>query len=275
MGTYAIVDLPEDKVYEAYRYLRDIEEKLSDYIENSEVSRINRMAGKEPVDVSEETYRAIEEAIYVSKLTDGAFDITVGSYTINYKRLGLLSKDKALSLIDYKKIKLEKGKVFLEKEGMAIDLGGIGKGYAVESAYQKLNTPWGFISIAGDMKIWGHRRRIAVYDPMTGGVLLEGINRKDVCLSTSGNYFRKHIIGKPNNITQVTVAYKDCGITDGLSTGLYAMEDSKLEEFMTKYPEFGVLILYKNGRVVCNRSFLEYVDIIYIHAGSSCKAEQH
>ena len=60
MGTYAIIDLSSEKAYQAYRFMKGLEEKLSDYIEDSEVSKINKKAGVEPVEVSADTLEVIK-----------------------------------------------------------------------------------------------------------------------------------------------------------------------------------------------------------------------
>lgn len=264
MGTYAIIDLPGGKNYQAYRYMRSIEEKLSDYIETSEISEINRKAGLEEVKVSPETLEVIKKALYISQITEGAFDITVGAITIRAKRNKEISIEEATKLVDYRKVKLEGSKVFLTEKNMAIDLGGIGKGYAVQKAYEYVKTPKGFISIAGDMKVWGEKRLLAVYNPITKGILMEAINRKDLCLSTSGNYLRDHIIGKPNSLLQVTVAYEDCTTTDAISTALFAMSDEQRQRFLENHQYIGILLLYKDGSVYFNRTFLNYFELVIL-----------
>lgn len=258
MGTYALIELPEGKEYEAYRFLRSLEEKLSDYIETSEVSRINALAGKGCVRVSEDTLRVLQEALSISRLTEGFFDPTVGSYTINHFRKNLLSQEEALRLIDYRKVVLRGDEVCLEREGMALDLGGLGKGYAVQRAYEELKTPWGFISIAGDLRVWGHSRLLAVYNPINQSLLAEGYNSKDLCLSTGGNYLRRHIVGKENSLLQATVAYQDCTVADAIETALLAMDDQTRERFLKENPQFGVLLLFKDGSLYINASFMEY-----------------
>lgn len=260
MGTYALIELPDGKEYEAYRYMKSLEEKLSDYIETSEVSRINQKAGNGCVKVSEETLEVLKKALEVSEKTKGFFDITVGSYTINHKRKGILREEEAKKLIDYRKLKLEGNKACLLEEGMAIDLGGIGKGYAVQKAYENTKTSWGFISIAGDLRVWGQKRLLAVFNPINNQVLAEGYNAKDLCLSTGGNYFRKHIIGKENSLLQATVAYDDCTITDALETALLAMNDESRESFLKENSHIGVLLLFKDGSVYINRAFMDYFE---------------
>ncbi len=264
MGTYLIVDVNGREV-KVYKYIKDLEEKLSDYIETSEVSKINKYAGIRPVKVSKETFEVIKISKEICLKTFRVFDITVGSYTINYKRRKILTKDKALSLINCEDILLneKKREVFLKRKGMAIDLGGIGKGYAVEKAYKKVNTKLGFIAIAGDMKVWGHKRLIGVYNPLTKKPLLEGINKEDVCLSSSGNYFRKHIVGK-DELLQVTVAYKNCIYADALATALFASDKETRKKILKNFKDAGVLILYKDGSFYVNRKFIDFFEYLII-----------
>jgi thiamine biosynthesis lipoprotein len=260
MGTYAIIDIPSEKAYQAYRFMKGLEEKLSDYIEGSEVSKINQKAGVEPVEVSSETLEVIKKSLWLSELTEGAFDITVGAITIRARRLREISEDEARNLMNYKKVRVEGSSVFLEQKGMAIDLGGIGKGFAIQKAYEFIKTDKGFIAIAGDLRVWGHKRLLGVYNPINRKILAQGYNKKDLCLSTSGNYRREHIIGKGGKLLQVTVAYEDCTLTDGLSTALFAMDDKKRWDFIEKYPQFGYLLLFSDGSVYVNRTFLEFFE---------------
>ncbi len=265
MGTYALIELPDGKEYQAYRYMKSLEEKLSDYMDTSEVSLINQKAGKGCVKVSEETLEVIKKSLEVSKQTGGAFDITVGSYTINHKRKGLLKEEEATRLIDYRKVGIEGNKVCLLEEGMAIDLGGIGKGYAVQKVYERLKTDWGFVSIAGDLKVWGHKRLLAVFNPINNQILAEGLNARDLCLSTGGNYLRRHILGKENSLLQVTVAYHDCTITDAIETALLAMDDQERERFLKENPHVGLLLLFKDGSLYINKTFMDYFEGLRIN----------
>ncbi len=260
MGTYAIIDLPSQKAYQAYKFMKGLEEKLSDYIEDSEVSKINKKAGVEPVEVSADALEVIKKSLWLSELTEGAFDITVGAITIRARRLREISEDEAKNLVNYKKVRVEGSSVFLERKGMAIDLGGIGKGFAIQKAYEFIKTDKGFIAIAGDLRVWGHKRLLAVYNPINGKILAQGYNKKDLCLSTSGNYRREHIIGKGGKLLQITVAYEDCTLADGLSTALFSMDDKKRWDFIEKHPQFGYLLLFSDGSFYVNKTFLEFFE---------------
>ncbi len=261
MGTYSTIDLDNpDDIRRAYKYLRKLENKMSTYISESEVSLINRYAGIKPVNVSAEIVEVIVEALKISKKTYGYFDITVGAYTINYRRKGFLEEKEALKLVNYKDVVVNGDKVFLKKKGMAIDLGGIGKGYALEKVYEYLNIERGFISIGGDIKIWGMRRSLAILDPLKGSIIALFVNREDLCISTSGNYHQDHIRTQNRNILQITVLHKNCTYADAYATALFAMPEEKIKKFVDENRDVGVFILYKNREVYVNPVFLSYCE---------------
>lgn len=266
MGTYAVVEFADEKhAYKAFRIMKSIEEKLSDYIDTSEVSMINQKAGYGCLNASEETVEVIRYALRASEKTYGFFDITVGSYTVNFKRKGILKEEEAKRLIDYRKVKIEGNRVCLLEKGMAIDLGGLGKGYAVQKVYERLKTDSGFVSIAGDLKVWGHRRLLSVFNPINNSTLMEGYNAKDLCLSTGGNYFRKHIIGKDNNLLQATVAYENCTLADAYQTAILAMDSQTLEKFIKENQDVGLLLLFKDGTVYINRAYMNYFESLKLY----------
>lgn len=265
MGTYLIVDT-DGEHYDIYRYVSHLEQLLSDYIDSSEVSKINLFAGKSCVEVSPETLEVIRTSIHISQLTEGAFDITVGSITINHRRKNMIDFETAKGLVDYRQIKIMDNKVCLLKERMAIDLGGIGKGFAVQKVYEKFRDRLdrGFVALAGDLKVWGQKRELGIYNPLSKDILAKLVNRKDLCMSTSGNYFQEHIVGKTTDIVQVTVVYDDCSYTDALATAIFAMEKGQREKFLDRNQSFGVLILYKDGSVWLNRRFVDYFEIVQL-----------
>ena len=265
MGTYTVMDLPsEEDAYRAYRFLKSLEEKISHFRENSEVSRINANAGVEAVEVSDIVLEVIKLSLEISEKTYGYFDISVGSVSINYRMKGVLSEEEARKLVNFRDILVEGDFVFLRKRGMAIDLGGIGKGFAVEKAYEYLGTERGFIGIAGDMKVWGEERVLGVKDPLSGTTLLQMINAEDLCLSTSGNYVKDHISQRDKTLLQITVVHKNCAFADAYATALLSMPPSLRERFIKENPEVGVLELYRDGTLRMNRAFREFFKLILI-----------
>ncbi|CUU07079.1 thiamine biosynthesis lipoprotein [Candidatus Thermokryptus mobilis] len=269
MGTYSYIEMPSaDLNKKAYKILHDIETKLSDYIDSSEVSRINANAGKNFLKVSSITMEMIKKAIEVSEKSFGYFDITIGALTINAKRLKKIDEFRAKELVNFKDILIKGDSVMLKRENMAIDPGGIGKGFAIEMCYKKLNSKKGFISIGGDMKIWGHKRTIAVRDPRNGTSLVQMVNSKDVSISTSGNYLRKHIETPEDDVLQVTVAHEDGGFADAYSTAIFAMPEKMRRKFIEDNPDVGVLIVYKDGSIFINKRFMEFFEILLFKTNS-------
>ncbi|MFM6915531.1 MAG: FAD:protein FMN transferase, partial [Aquirufa sp.] len=158
----------ERAIEKAIKEIRRIEALLTTFQEDSQTNQINKMAGLQPVEVEEEVYALIERAGRISELTQGAFDLSYGSldkslWNFDQKMTQLPSSEKALKavgLIDYRNIVLEKGTVFLKEKGMRIGFGGIGKGYAADRAKQVLQVEGfdnGVVNASGDMNAWGVR----------------------------------------------------------------------------------------------------------------------
>jgi len=235
--------------------IQRIEKLLTTYNEESETARINRFAGIEPVTVSEETFLIIERSIRISRITQGAFDITYGSVD---KRLwnfdtGLTSlpdKDTArrmARLINYRNILLDKENqtVMLKEKGMRIGFGGIGKGYAAERAKQvmkNLGIESGIVNASGDMTTWGNQPNgqpwtIGIVDPNARGKIFSYMNITDMAVATSGNYEKyvlvngikySHTInpktGLPiRGIKSVTIISRNAEIADAMATPVMIM----------------------------------------------------
>ncbi len=115
---------------EALREIVELERLLSRFRLDSDVGRINRWAAHQPVRVDARTFRLLQQAIGLSKQTDGAFDITVGGWwssVINQTTKAVVGSEHIL-------LDEPTQSVRLRHEGIQLDLGGIGKGYALERA---------------------------------------------------------------------------------------------------------------------------------------------
>ncbi len=125
-----------------FQEIRRIENLLSTWIETSELSKVNAAAGREPVSVSEETYALLRKALEIADYTEGGFNIAIGPAVRlwNIPEAPHIPTDLELEIVaqyvDYHDIHLDPTRrtVFLEKPGMKIDVGGIGKGFAAEKA---------------------------------------------------------------------------------------------------------------------------------------------
>jgi len=144
-----------------------IEKVISSWDTLTETSEINRNAGIKPVMVSEELFNLIQRSIKISKLTDGAFDISYASMDKVWKFDGSMIEmpseetiKRSVAKVGYQNIILNKTNrsVLLKLKGMKIGFGAIGKGYAADKAKALLiskGVKAGIINASGDLNTWG------------------------------------------------------------------------------------------------------------------------
>ncbi|QJA07983.1 FAD:protein FMN transferase [Romboutsia sp. CE17] len=235
--------------------LRDIENKMSDTIVSSDVSKINNNAGSF-VKVSSDTFFVIEEAIKYSNLSNGNFDITIGPisdlWAIGTEDARIPSKEeiqKYLNLVNYKNITLNKNdsSIKLEKDNMKIDLGAIAKGYAADVIANYLksnNVNSAIINLGGNVYTIGNKSNnepftVGIQDPtMPRGNSIGNIKVSNKSVVTSGIYERyiesenkiyHHILnpsnGYPfdNELSSVTIISDKSISCDALSTSAFGL----------------------------------------------------
>jgi len=235
--------------------IRRIERLLTTFSEDSETARINAHAGIAPVEVSAETFGLIERANRISRLTQGAFDITYGSIDKrlwNFDTSMTNLPDPAVArervrLIDYRKIILDPQRrtVFLRENGMRIGFGGIGKGYAAEMAkavMQSLGVTSGVVNASGDLTAWGLQPEgrpwtIGIVNPNASNQVFSWLDVTGLAVATSGNYEKYILIdgkryshtidprtGLPvTGIKSVTILCPNAEIADALATPVMIM----------------------------------------------------
>ena len=235
--------------------IRRIERLLTTFSEDSETARINAQAGIAPVEVSAETFGLIERANRISRLTQGAFDITYGSIDRrlwNFDTSMTSLPDPAVArervrLIDYRKIILDPQRrtVFLRENGMRIGFGGIGKGYAAEMAkavMQSLGVTSGVVNASGDLTAWGLQPEgrpwtIGIVNPNASNQVFSWLDVTGLAVATSGNYEKYILIdgkryshtidprtGLPvTGIKSVTILCPNAEIADALATPVMIM----------------------------------------------------
>ena len=197
-------DRAERAVEEAIVEIKRIEALLTTFKDDSQTNFINRMAGISPVEVDKEVYELIKRAQRISKLTQGAFDLSYGSldkslWNFDQKMAQLPSPEKALEsvgLINYENIELGEGTVFLREKGMRIGFGGIGKGYAADRAkkvLQELGFENGVVNASGDMNAWGVREdgnpwKVGISNPDAPTEVFVEFDLINSAVATSGNY---------------------------------------------------------------------------------------
>lgn len=240
-----------------------IENLLSIYKKESEISMVNLKAGLEEVKVSGDSLYLIEKALYYSELSDGAFDITVGPlielWGFRNGEMKVPDKreiEKTLALVNYKNVSInrEKSTVKLEKLGMKIDLGGIGKGYAVDRMIDVLKSHGinkAIVNVGGDIYALGNpagktRWHIGIRNPRNHSGIKDVIKLKNSAIATSGNYEKffleggkrySHIIdprtGVPaSGVTSVTVTAPTATEADALATTLFVLGEEEGEKLI-------------------------------------------
>jgi thiamine biosynthesis lipoprotein len=261
-----------------FQEVRRLEQLLSTWIKTSELSGVNAAAGRNPITVSSETLELLMRAVEIGELTDGAFDITVGPAVQLWKVTEAARVPTKMELaiaaqyVDYHLLRLDPKTrtVFLEKPGMQIDIGGIGKGYAAERAaavMRNAGATGGLIAVAGDFRIFGRRADgtswpIGIQHPRRSGAVLAILESVDEAVSTSGDYerfffkdgIRYHHILDPRTLQparrcqSVTIVASDATTADGLATGVFVMGPEKGLALVERLG-LGAVIVDATGRV--------------------------
>ncbi|MDN5942278.1 MAG: FAD:protein FMN transferase, partial [Nitrospira sp.] len=233
--------------------IRRLEELLSTWIPTSELSRVNASAGVRPVSVSPETLTLVQRAVQVAEMTEGAFNIAIGPAVdawgvIDGRDIPTESELAVLRpFVDMQAIhvNVQEQTLFLEKAGMRIDVGGIGKGYAADQAVEAVRNAGaiaGVVALSGDIKTFGRMPGgkmfpIGIQHPRKDGSVLAWIDLRDEAISTAGDYerfferdgVRYHHILDPRTLQpargcqSVTVIAREGIWADGLDTGIFVM----------------------------------------------------
>jgi thiamine biosynthesis lipoprotein len=196
----------EEAVDAAFEEVRRLDQMLSNYKPESELSEVNRFAAERPVKVTPELFGLISACVEYSRASEGAFDITVGPLMKIwgfYKGTGRLPHRAeirgALERVGYRNLLLDaaNGTVRFAQSGVEMDPGGIGKGYAVDRMIEVLKQygiRTALVSASGS-SIYGmgappgeNGWRVQIRDPKIDSKSVAEIYLKDESMSTSGNY---------------------------------------------------------------------------------------
>lgn len=241
--------------------LDELEAAMSTYRATSDVSRFNRHAGDGWFAVASDTAAVVERAQQISKLTDGAFDITVyplvclwgfGPEPATGKPPTAAAIAQALRRVDYRKLEVRLSPPALRKHrtDLAIDLSGIAKGYAsaeVARVAEAHGTNNCLVAVGGEICVRGGRLpdrtwRVGIERPAPAGVTIDRtLDLTDAAVSTSGDYRNffeaagrhfSHLIdprtGRPvhGTLTSVTVVDHDNSRADAFATALMVMGEA-------------------------------------------------
>jgi len=257
--------------------LRELENLISSWRPGSEITKLNNLAGLKPVAVSKDTFALLELSQKLYHQTKGSFDVTIGPvwdlWPFRHPQRSLPSKkeiQKALKLVDASQIQLDaqKQRAYLPQEGMKVNLGAIGKGYAAKIAiemFQKLGVHRAAVSAGGDIYLLGKKKTgpwvVAIENPAWPDNFIERFVAGDVAVATSGiskNYILRegkrygHILdprsGYPAEGTQsVTVLTADPAYADAYATAIFVMGPQKGLAWVERQPDTEAMIIDRNG----------------------------
>jgi thiamine biosynthesis lipoprotein len=282
MGTVINVELwleDEDKatalIDEVMQEMRRIDDLMSTYKPDSQLSLVNATAAITPVAVNTELFALIQRALEYSDITHGAFDITYASAGRYYDyRKGVKPTEaqlaEALPAIDYHHVRLDAatGTVTFTQPGVYIDLGGIAKGYAVDRGMAILRRGGvenALVSAGGDSlvigKRWKHPWYIGIRDPRDKTGIVSMIPLEDAAISTSGDYERyfeqdgvryHHILdpgtGKStHSVRSTSIIGSTATDTDALSTSVFVLGVDAGLQLINSLPDTEAVIIDKDG----------------------------
>ncbi|WP_437373509.1 FAD:protein FMN transferase [Maribacter litoralis] len=262
-----------------------IEKLISSWDLNSQTSLINKNAGIQPVQVDAELFGLIQRGIGISKLTDGAFDISYASMDNIWKFDGSMtdmpsddSIKASVAKVGYHNIILDKENhtVFLKLEGMKIGFGAIGKGYAADKAKELLMSKGivaGIINASGDMNTWGKQTndkdwQVAITNPIDKNKVFALLPVHNGAVVTSGNYEKyvtfnntryTHIIdprsGYPaTGIVSVTVFAPKAELADALATSVFVMGKDVGLNRIEQLPKVECVIIDGEGNIITSKN---------------------
>jgi thiamine biosynthesis lipoprotein len=261
-----------------------LENLMSNWREGSDIQKLNAAAGQQAVMLDAELLHLLQTAHQVSEWTGGKFDVTFGVMSGLWK-FDYQNEDDSIpdpaevarrrTLINFHDLIVDEknGTAFLRRAGMNANLGGIGKGYAVDRARDILHAS-GFhdfmIQFGGDMYVAGKQGerswRLGIQDPRgEPGHIFAAMDLSDSTFSSSGDYERffikdgrryHHIIdpatGEPSlGCRSVTIVSGSATIADGLSTGVFIMGPEAGMALIEKLPDIeGVIVSSRNEVLV-------------------------
>lgn len=299
-------------VNEVFDEIDRLEQQMSNYRTDSELSYINRAASRHSVVVEPALFRLIRDAIRYSSETSGAFDITIGPLMKSwgfFRQPGRVPDDaeiaQTLKTVGYPHVKLDATArtLWFDRAGVQLDLGGIGKGFAVDRAAEVLRSSGvaralissGTSSIYAlgappDARAW----TVTLRDPLDVNKGADVIHLKNCSISTSGNYenfFKEegrvysHILdpatGRPvEGMLSTAVLALDATESEALSTAFYVMGPERASHYVAAHANLTVIYYQATEtpnqfkRVVARSSFNDLPIDVAAEMGSPQPSDQ-
>lgn len=271
----------QNYIEDAFNIIKDVDLSLSSYNPKAKIFMLNK---NRHVELDEYSYEALKLSKKYYIQSNGYFDITVGSITKDLYRFGaderLATADElAGAKVYFKGIHVEKEAASLEN-GIKVDLGGMGKGFAVDKVaefFREKNVTNATISASGDIRCFC-TCKIDVQDPFKDGVLLSfKTTKKDLGITTSGNYNRyinssenNHLINpkekKPQTsfVSITLIGYIASSDLDAYATASSVMPVDKAYKFL-KELGVGYIVLQSDKNLIISDNIQEYTKNLTLH----------
>ena len=265
----------ENVIRQAFEEVERLETVLSEWRDDSDISKVNKLAGKKSVKVGDDTLRVVDAGVDVSMWSRGAFDLSWaalwGLYDFRPDSIKIPTPEEIkprLGLIDYKNIRVSKKykTVFLKKRGMVIGTGGIAKGYALDHAGAILRgggVESYMIFGGGQVQVHGERDgrpwRVGIQHPRDPSSYFAALESTGASFSTSGDYEHAvfdgagkrwhHIIDTKTGLPadkslSVTIMTSEGIYADALSTAAFVLGPEKALKMLRRiaYPAEAVIV---------------------------------
>lgn len=276
----------EKDIDEVVAEIDRIENLISEWRPNTQISEVNRNAGIAPVKVDREVFDLTKRGIYFSKISGGAFDISIAAMDKIWKFDGSMQEmpadssiRKSVARVGYENIVLDSANctIFLKKKGMKIGFGSIGKGYAADrgkALMLKKGIKAGIVNASGDMSVWGlspkgRLWRIGITDPFHPSEYIDIITLDNESMVTSGDYEKyavingkryAHIInpktGYPSHgLTSATVKGPSAEFANGLSTSVMVLGAKKGKKLMKRFPNYQYYLITDKEKIIKSKGW--------------------
>ena len=276
----------EQNIDEVIAEITRIENLISDWKPDSQVSEVNYNAGIKPIKVDREVFELAQRAIKLSEITNGGFDVSFAAMDRIWKFDGSMTQmpsveaiKKSVEKVGYKNIILDstESTIFLKLKGMKIGFGALGEGYATDKCRAMMiqkGIQAGIINGSGDMSTWGKQPngndwKIGITNPFKPEKILAAIPLKDGAITTSGSYEKfvvfngkrySHIInpstGYPaTGLCSVTVVGPNAETANGLSTSMMVLGQKNGMDLLQKFPQYSCVMITDKGKIVKSKNF--------------------
>jgi thiamine biosynthesis lipoprotein len=282
-------------IQDAFREVDRLDELMSIWKPGSDILRLNAAAGNHAVALDQQVLDVLRLAVQAGDWTNGKFDVTFGVLSGLWKFDAQNQDDripdrsevvKRLALLDYTRLTLDHaaGTAFLRDKGMSVNLGGIGKGYAVDRAAGILRGAGlrnFMVQFGGDLLVSGFRDgrpwTLGIRDPRgPEEQVFASVALSDSTFSTSGDYERfflaggrryHHIIdpdsGEPaRGSRSVTIVAKQGAIADALSTGVFILGPAAGMALVERLPDVEAVIVSDDNEILVSSGLKDRLTIL-------------